>query len=214
MYYPDKAGGLMLKREQFRRLPGSRCNVSISCLAWALGTISLLVLGTAQALAGVCPAPGAFAEGRIDSTWVGVVLNFTGEPGSPRTATVYSTMFTSEGTRLVKLATVEARGNGASDLHAVVIDDKLYFINERNVASSADFKHESFAFDVQRFSVRNGKLFREAEAVFGPSLIGYELVGPGTDGGGCDQSRFDASLEKAIEAGTLERVWTDTANPP
>lgn len=184
------------------------CTVRLVVLIW------LAIASDASAMATVCPAPGAFIEGRIDSRWVGVLLDFKGEYGGPHAATVYTTTWTLEGVLLTKLGSVKAHGERAVALHALFAHDELYVINDSYVSRSTKHHDEYFAFAIQRFSIRDGKLIPEAEGIFKPSLLpGYQLVARGTDGDNCDTSRLDTSLKKAIDAGTLNQIWTPATNP-
>jgi hypothetical protein len=86
------------------------------------------------ALSVLCPAPGAFEQGRIRGLWVGVLLNFAGEAGSPHTATVYMTGLNASGITLMNLGTVQAQGDGAAELHAMFVATS-YILRQRSLRS-------------------------------------------------------------------------------
>ena len=149
-----------------------------------------------------CPIPGAFVEGTLNGQWVGVVLNFAGDPGAPHTATVYTTTLTPGGIAPIILGRVEAHGEGAAELNGMFVGDTLYIVNSRYAPGSSDKRYEYFA--IQRFGVHLGQLISEGEGIINLSRIPVEYLYMPTRSDCSD--RFDRSLRKVIEAGKLETI--------
>jgi len=189
------------ERQRFARRRSRKRTVVLAVAIW------LAIARGAPVSAGVCLPPGAFTEGRIGGQWIGIIRNFKGGYGDPHEATVYTTAWTKSGVILTTLGAVKAVGNRAAALHVLFFRDKLYVINESYGRGSMNARDEEFAYAIQRFGIRNGRLIPETEGFATPSLFGYRLVAPGTDAGDCDTGRLDASLKKAIEAGALDGIW-------
>ena len=152
-----------------------------------------------------CPLPGAFIEGRIHSAWVGVLLNFDGQPGSPHTATVYTTTYPATppgrgGFSLTTLGEVQAHGAGAGELTAMFIKDKLYIINSRYAPGSNDRQYEYLT--IQRFNVRFEKLIPEGEGVLSLSQLPAYQAQPFD----CSDADVYVPLHQVIEQDELDAL--------
>ena len=173
------------------RLPLSMAGTALTILIAALAPLPLAAYG--------CPPPGAFEEGRINGWWVGVLLDFEGEPGSPHAATVYTTTMTQNGVLLTSIGRVQAQGDGAAELRAMFVNNKLYIVNGRYAPRSNDRQYEYFA--IQRFTVQSGKLIAEGDGILNLSRL-PPPPGNRSPVGDCrDSSGFDTALRKVIESG-------------
>ncbi len=173
-------------------------------------SVALLTLTPLPASAVGCPLPGAFLEGKMQRQWVGVLLNFAGEPGAPHMGTVYATTMTASGIALTTLGKVKTHGAGAAELRGMFAKDTLYIVNNRYAPGSNDKQYEYFA--IQRFGIRLGKLVSEGEGILNLSRLPVgDIASPIAD---CsDVSGFDKSLRNVIESGKLEQIWSPVVDP-
>ena len=185
------------------------CRLPLSQIVTAL-TILIVTLVPLPVSGNYCPLLGAFAEGRINGLWVGVVLDFEGQPGDPHAATVYTTTMTQNGVLLTTIGRVEAQGEGAAELHAMFAKDRLYIVNNRYAPGSNDKQYEYFA--IQRFRVQSGKLIAEGDGILNLSRLPPGNGSPIVD---CsDPSGLDTSLRKVIESGKLDQIWIPATPAP
>lgn len=181
-------------------------------LTCAVTVVAALTAMPARAY--VCPLPGAFIEGNIRGAWVGVLLNFDGKPGSPHSATIYTTTWypgrpPNDGLFLATLGEVRARGYGAGGLTAMFVSDKLYIINSRYAPGSNDNQYEYLT--IQRFTVQFEKLIPKGEGIVNLSELPHYKAPPFD----CSDADIFVPLRQVIESGGLDALWTpDTPREP
>ncbi len=199
----------MRSRNDFRSLFRSiNRGVLMKSMRSLIAVVGLVITSGEPAFAVGCPPPGAFAEGRIHGIWVGVVLDFKGEPAGPHAATVYTTTMAPGGFFLTTLGSVKAQGDGAAELRAMFVNQRLYIVNNRYAPGSTNHQYEYLS--IQRFDIQLGKLIPEDRGIVNLSRVPQNNPSPMAD---CsDVSGFDKALRKVIASGMLERIWIPLTN--
>jgi hypothetical protein len=183
----------------------------LSARSWARIAVALsaLMAGFAPlpAPAYGCPFPGAFQEGHVHGLWVGVVLGFNGEPGGPHAATLYTMAASPSGDLVLKtLGTIHAKGEGAAELRAMFVGDRLYLVNNRYPPGSTDKEYEYFEVRRFRIDVDQKELVPEGEGAVNLSRLPVAAMEPSFHPCG-EEDSLDKALRKEIEAGRLDQLW-------